>query len=103
MSRLLFFTSCPNWLNYLPVEDLYSMIENGKEISRKTFLKYVDPESMRYTMEECGYDRYFPMSKDPYVEYYKSTVRGCPVVYFVWSAMEYVFADRACVLRPYDE
>lgn len=99
MSRLLFFTSCPYWLNYLPVEDLNSMVREKVEITRKTFLKRVDPESMRHTEEECGYDKRFPMSKDPYVSYYKSKVRGCPVVFFMWSAMEYVFADRACVLR----
>lgn len=99
MSRFQFFTSCPNWTNYLPVEDLNSMVRGGKEITRKTFLKYVDPESMRHTEDSCGYDRLFPMSKDPFIGYYKSTVRGCPVVYFLWSRMEYVFGDLACVMR----
>lgn len=100
MSKLRFFTSCPNWLNYLPVEDLNLMIRNEREITRKTFLKHVDPDSMRNTEIECGYDKDFPMTKDPFVAYYKSKVRGCDVVFFRWSAMEYVFADLACVTRP---
>lgn len=99
MNNLQYFANCPVWEQHLPVSELDSMIKNGKEITRKTFLKHVDPDSMRNTEEECGYDRHFPMSKDPFVAYYKSTVRGCPVVFFVWSAMEYVFADYRCVMR----
>jgi phosphoketolase len=99
VSRLHYFTNCPAWTNYLPVGDLNLMTEKKVEISRRTFLKRVDPESMKRLEESIGYDRYFPMSKDPFVGYYKSTVRGCEVVFFVWSAMEYVFADRDCVMR----
>jgi hypothetical protein len=94
-----FFTTCVNWP--LPVEDLDLMVEKSHEISRKAFLKYVNPEEMREMERGLGYSpsSHLTMASDPYVAYFKSTVRGCPVVYFVWSAQEYVFGDLACIMR----
>lgn len=99
MSPFSFFSSCPNWP--LPVEDLDTMTQDSREISRKTFLKYVNPEEMREMERGLGYSpsSHLTMASDPYVAYFKSTVRGCPVVYFVWSAQEYVFGDLTCIMR----
>jgi hypothetical protein len=77
------------------------MIRDGEEISRATFLKSVDPDEMLDLERRLGYERDsrkgLTMAKDWAVAYYRSTVRGCPAVYFVWSAIEHVFTDLACV------
>jgi hypothetical protein len=99
--RLQFFSDCIGWP--LPVEELNQMIRSSKDISRKTFLKHVDPESMRMTEEAIGYVRDprqgLTMAGDVFVGYHRSTVRGCPAVYFVWSATEFVFTDLVCLGR----
>jgi hypothetical protein len=101
--RLSFFSDCVSWPED-QVDDLNAMIEAGKEITRATFLKSVDPEEMRRLEEQLGYERDprkgLTMAKDFHVAYYRSTVRGCPAVYFVWSAIEQVFTDLACIYPP---
>jgi hypothetical protein len=100
--KLQFFSDCVSW-PLDQVDDLSAMIRDGKEISRSTFLKSVNPEEMRDLERQMGYERDprkgLTMAKDWAVAYYRSTVRGCPAVYFVWSAIEHVFTDLAC-LRP---
>lgn len=105
--RLRFFSDCVNWPEG-EVDDLNAMIRAGKDISRKTFLKSVDPEEMKELEQRLGYERDprkgLTMANDYHVGYYKSTVRGCPAVYFVWSAIEHVFTDLQCVrARPEPE
>jgi hypothetical protein len=101
--RLGFFSDCVHWPES-QVDDLNAMISAGQEITRETFLKNVDPEEMRQLEEQLGYERDprkgLTMKKDWAVSYYRSTVRGCPAVYFVWSAIEHVFTDLACIRPP---
>lgn len=102
--RLEFFSDCVNWPRD-QVDDLSDMIHVGKDITRATFLKSVNPDEMRDLEKQLGYERDprrgLTMAKDYHVAYYKSTLRGCPAVYFVWSAIEHVFTDLACVAaRP---
>lgn len=101
--RLRFFSDCVNWPED-QVDDLNAMIRAGKDISRKTFLKSVDPEEMKELEQRLGYERDprkgLTMANDYHIGYYKSTVRGCPAVYFVWSAIEHVFTDLACIHPP---
>jgi len=98
--RLRFFSDCVHWPEG-QVDDLKAMIEAGETISRAMFLKNVDPQEMKELEERLGYERDprkgLTMAKDWAVAYYRSTVRGCPAVYFVWSAIEHVFTDLACV------
>ncbi len=99
MPGLQFFSDCIGWP--LPVEELNQMIRSSKDISRRTFLKHVDPESMLMTEQALGYERDprrgLTMAGDVFVGYHRSTLRGCPVVYFVWSATEFVFTDLSCI------
>src|SRR3990170_8090904 len=101
--KLSFFSDCVGWPRDR-VEDLNTMIRDGQEISRATFLKHVDPEQMKELERDLGYERDprkgLTMARDWHVSYYKSTVRGCPAVYFVWSAIEHVFTDLACLRSP---
>lgn len=102
MQRLKFFSDCVHWPED-QVEDLNAMIREGKEITRTTFLKSVDPEEMKRLEQQLGYERDprkgLTMAKDWHVGYYRSTVRGCPAVYFVWSAIEHVFTDLECLRK----
>jgi hypothetical protein len=97
--KLPFFSNCVGWP--LPVPELQEMIDTSKTISRATFLKHVDPEQMKQLEEELGYTRDprqgLTMAQDYHVSYEKSTLRGCPAVFFVWSAIEHVFVDPSCV------
>jgi hypothetical protein len=101
--RLSFFSDCVHWPEG-QVDDLSAMIDAGQEITRATFLKSVDLQEMRDLEQQLGYERDprkgLTMKKDWAVSYYRSTVRGCPAVYFVWSAIEHVFTDLACIRPP---
>ncbi len=101
VSNLPFFSTCVGWP--LPVDELTEMIDTSKDISRKTFLKYVDPEQMLELERDLGYERRpsrgLTMAQDYGVSYSKGLLRGCPAVYFTWSAIEHVFVDQACLER----
>jgi hypothetical protein len=77
------------------------MVSSASDISRGTFLKYVDRDEMRQIEDDLGYvrdpRRGLTMAKDYHVSYHRSTLRGCPAVYFDWSAIEFVFTDLNCV------
>lgn len=100
--RLRFFSDCVNWPDD-QVEDLKEMIYVGQEISRAVFLRSVDLEEMKELEQRLGYERDprkgLTMAKDWCVSYYRSTLRGCPAVYFKWSAIEHVFTDLECLQR----
>lgn len=82
-----FITNCIN----ADGQDINDMKQGHQMIVRRTFLRHVDRASLQTVEKELGYDRDFPMSKDWHVAYYKSTYQGKPCIYFVWSAIEYVF------------
>lgn len=69
--------------------------DENREITRATFLKYVDRESLRAVEDILGYEGHpsqgLTMAGDGYVTYWKSFYRGRPCVYFSWSAIEYIF------------
>lgn len=98
---LQFFSRCVEWP--IPVEDLKQLVDDARDISRKTFLKYVDPEEMLQIERDLNYVRDprqgLTMANDFHVSYHRSKLRGCPAVYFVWSAIEYVFTDLNCLER----
>lgn len=71
--------------------DITAMKDSSREITRKTFLKYIDKSHLDTLENDLGYDKHLRMSQDWHVSYYKGTYRGKPCVYFVWSAIEYVF------------
>jgi len=77
-----------------------NMVDHCKQrdITRETFLQYVDYQSVLAEIEAgCGYsttnDGGLRMGNDSYVSYSKSVYRGCPCVYFTWSAIEYIFVE----------
>lgn len=71
------------------------MVETSRDISRRTFLRHVNMDSFREIENDLGYARTardgLTMAKDWHVTYHKSTWRGRQCVFFVWSAIEYIF------------
>lgn len=74
--------------------DINNMKETGREITRRTFLKYVNTESLKTVEKNLGYDRDFPMSRDWHVSYHRGTYRGVPAVWFIWSCIEHIFTPQ---------
>ena len=72
-------------------DDINEMKRGAEIIEREEFLAEAAPESMAEQEAALGYDADFLMETDWHVAYYRSTYRGKPCVYFVWSAIEYVF------------
>lgn len=70
------------------------MVDNANQISRKSFLRYVDPQEMKDMEDALGYDRHLPMRRDWCISYYRGRYHHIPVVFFTWSAIEHVFALR---------
>lgn len=94
-----FFSSCTGWP--IAVQHLNNAINDARDISRRTFLKYVNPEQMQRIERELNYERDarhgLTMANDWHVSYHKTKLLGCPAVYFVWSAIEFVFTDLRCL------
>jgi hypothetical protein len=91
-----FLTSCVG-VEPDKVHLLNKMIENGKQITRRTFLKHVDRFELRVVERELGYEdhprRGLTMAGDWHVAYFKGHWDGRPCIYFVWSAIEYIFVS----------
>lgn len=72
-----------------------AMKYTATQISRRTFLKYVDPSVIHEIEQALGYERTkrkgLTMKDDFHVSYWRSMYRGQPCVFFQWSAIEYVF------------
>ncbi len=85
-----FYNDCVNWFSR-DVPALCEMVDNGIEITRKTFLKYINKLNLQEIEQGLGYDNHFKMSQDYHVSYYKGKLRGRIAVWFVHSSIEYVF------------
>lgn len=91
--RMTFCTSCVN--STAPA--INDMVDEEKTISWRTFLKYVNKESVYTLLDEFGYKTPnnpsgFMHIKDDYaVSFHKSKYRGKPCVYIDHSSIEYIF------------
>lgn len=79
-----------------PGKAITDMVEAAKEVTRGTFVRQVHTRDREFLEQQLGYTlidtrRGLHMKDDPHVKYYKSTFRGKPCYYFVWSAIEYIF------------
>ena len=97
MRNFFYYCSCVNW----PKRDVHcpgglcDMINANRTITRKTFLKYVDKESLSQLEFSLGYDRAgLLMCNDFAVSYHKSKLHDRIVYYFRQSSIEYVFAKE---------
>lgn len=88
MGAKQFLTTC---VNAPSGEAIRAMVESARPITRRTFLRHVDPASMRDIERDLGYDSYLPMARDWHVSYHKGSYLGQPCVFFKWSAIEHIF------------
>lgn len=88
-----FYRSCVDWPRS-DVGALRDMIDNAKDITRRTFLKHVDLDQLKETEANLGYDKHLRMKDDYHVSYHRSTLHGKRVYYFKWSGIEHVFTKQ---------
>lgn len=98
VSGLIYVNNCVGW----PARDvnaeggLCDLVDNALSVSRKSFLKHVNRESLRTLESTLGYAKHpaqgLTLSGDGYVNYYRSKWHGKVVYFLTHSAIEYVFA-----------
>jgi len=90
-----YFCCCVSW----PESDvdapggLCDLIESRLQVSRRTFLRYVDREELKGIESQLGYGAWLRMAADWHVEYFRSVLHGRRVYGFRHSAIEYVFVS----------
>lgn len=84
-----FRTSCVNAKGV----DINAMKDAAKQVTRRTFMRYVNKEDLKQIEKDLSYNKGFHMSNDWHVAYYLSTYRKTTCAYFVHSAIEYVFVE----------
>ena len=90
---LEYYRCCVNWPTW-HVDELSAMIDEALEITRATFLKHVNRDSLVSIESGLGYDRNgMRMGQDYAVTYHRSKLQGALVYYFQHSAIEYVFTE----------
>lgn len=77
-------------------DDIHAMTEAAHPITRGTFVRYVASASLRSVERDLGYHtgpggNGLHMARDWSVNYFRSTYRGRPCVYFCWSGIEHIF------------
>ncbi len=90
MTKHVFHTNCVNSTERAITE----MVDGSIDITRRTFLKYVDRDSLRFVEADLGYDYHPSMAGDWHVAYHRSKYCGKPCIYFVHSAIEYIFVQE---------
>lgn len=103
---LRFYRDCVNW----PRDDVNSdgglcdMVNAATSVTRRTFLKHVHRDDMRYLEKALGYGTAqsgeLTMTRDYHVSYHRSKLHGQWVYYFKHSGIEHVFIESAKAL-PY--
>jgi hypothetical protein len=71
--------------------DIHALQRDATPITLRTFAQKIGAQQWRQLQKERGYGRHFPISRDRMVRYFKSTYRGVPAVYFLYSSTEYIY------------
>jgi hypothetical protein len=97
MMSFQYFNNCVSWdRNDVDEEGgLVDMINDAIDITRQTFLKHVDRDSLREVEASLNYEDHpkkgLTMAADWTVSYHRSKLHGKRVYFFKHSAIEYVF------------
>lgn len=79
LNNKYFYGNCVNFPD--PVDDLIAMIDSGVGITRRTFLRHVNRESLKQIESDLGYPMgRLTMAGDWAVSYCKGKLLGKPVV-----------------------
>ena len=97
-ATMQFYTNCVNWPRDDVHEDggLCDMIDEARDITRRTFCRHVDRLDREGVERQLGYDLNgrtgcLTMKRDYHVSYHRSNLHGQRVYFFTHSAIEYVF------------
>lgn len=94
-----YYNNCVGWdSNDVDTDDgLCNMIDTSIDITRETFLKHVNKDSLMQVESDLGYDRHYKqgltMAGDYHVSYHRSKLHGKRCYFFKHSAIEYVFIN----------
>lgn len=75
----------------LPAESINRMVETARRVTLSEFLSEVHYPSCNHLLYKLGYGPAYPIERDQYVEFYRSTFEGQSCVFMVHSRIEYVF------------
>jgi len=95
-----FYCDCVGWPRHDVLSDggLSDMIDDSIDITRKTFLKYIDYTELQSLERSLCYYSHpsqgLTMAGDYHVSYHRSKLHGRRVYYFRHSAIEYVFTNN---------
>lgn len=79
--------SCPD----STYEDIQALMRSEHPVSLATFRRAVGIKQWRTITAQLGYDRFFPISKDWHVGYYRGVYRGVPCYFLRHSRIEHIF------------
>jgi len=90
------YRSCVTWPKN-DVDALTDMVQGAEQVTRKTFLRHVDRDSLASVEKALGYAdhpaRGLTMGRDQCVTYLRGVIRGKTGYFFDWSCIEHVFTD----------
>lgn len=97
--RYDFYHSCVNWPEDVHrTNGLCDMINDAINITRRTFLKYINRKELQDLESQLGYfdhsKKGLTMASDWHVSYHRSYLHNKRVYYFCQSGIEYVFKQR---------
>lgn len=99
MTRLTYGNNCVNWPRAY-VADLTELCDTARQIDRRTFMRRVDHGDLSALEFGFGYSRHgLRMHQDACVTYWSGKLWGQRVYFFIWSAIEYVFAPASILQR----
>lgn len=76
----------------LAAEDLAEFDDSSRDITNRTFRKYLGRETYEDFESSLGYGDWLRMSKDFCVSYAKGKWHGKPAICCFWSAYNHIFA-----------
>jgi hypothetical protein len=76
-------------------ESIRDLVDSEKDITLRTFRQHIGLDQWKELLENFGYDRHLPISKDWHVGFYKGVYRGKPAVFLRHSAIEWIFVKDA--------
>jgi len=93
--KFVYETSCVNANG----DDINEMRDHDecREVSYRTMRRRC--AGLREWAKSMGYDRWLPLSKDPYVAYYRSFYKGRRCYYLVYSAIEFIWVEEVTTME----
>ena len=97
LGKYCYFNNCVSWDpgDVNKPGGLCDMIDNGLDITRRTFLQHVSTDSLKDIESGLGYEDHpkkgLTMAADWAVSYHRGKLHGERVYFFKHSAIEYVF------------